>query len=88
MKFLEENNFGEEVKNHLEEILEENIILITECESLRNIGRNLKEEIRFLKAKIEKYETEKFKPKFCIHCKSEYNPTYNENVNFLKKFKI
>ena len=45
------------------------------------------EEIKLLRAKMENYEKEKYKIKFCIHCKNDYNPLSNEQVSYpLLKF--
>jgi len=71
----------EDTKKYFETILEENCNLKKDCESLKSIGRNLKEEMKEMKMKLETYEFEKFKRKFCIHCKNEYNPWKNENVS-------
>ena len=69
-------------------IFDENSILKKENETLKNIGKNLKAEILLLKDKLSNYEKEKFKVKFCIHCKNEYNPIKNDIVtdSLIKNF--
>jgi len=47
------------------------------------LGKNLQEEIKLLRVKMENYEKEKYKIKFCIHCKNDYNPLSNNQVSFL-----
>lgn len=54
---------------------------------MRKLGIQLKEEISFLNEKIKNFENEKNKIKFCIHCKNEYNPLFNEKVSLFLDIK-
>lgn len=64
-------------------MLDENPILKKDKEILKKIGKELKDEIATINSKIENYENEKKRIKFCIHCKTEYNPLTNEKVFFV-----
>lgn len=85
---MEENNIEEAPRKIFEEILDENMILKKEIESLKHIGNTFKAEMEEMKAKLAGYEVEKMKRKFCIHCKNEYNPLKNENVKFYKEISL
>lgn len=63
-------------------MLDENPILKKDKEILKKIGKELKDEIATINSKIENYENEKKRIKFCTHCKTEYNPLTNEKVFF------